>query len=94
MVNQYPLNNFLLTYGDHRRYRIHTFERRKGYAKEMLRQALNQCQKHQRQKVLITVTSQNTAPAKTILANHRVLENEMKNRDQWIQRYWITLSRP
>ncbi len=85
------LNDFLLQLGGHIGYSVRASERRKGYAKEMLRLALIKCKKMKFEKVLVTCFKNNIASAKTILANGGVLENEVTDEDGITQRYWIKL---
>ena len=71
-------------------------ERRKGYAKEMLRLILIKCKELGADKVLLTCDKENIASAKTIISNGGILENEVKDevslsKSGIIQRYWINL---
>ena len=90
-----PLSDFLLQYGGHIGYCIRPSERRKGYAKEQLRLALEKCRAAGEKRVLLTCDP-DTASEKTILANGGVLENEVEDvpglgKSGTIRRYWITL---
>lgn len=87
------LNNYLYAIGGNIGYSVRASERRKGYAKEMLRLALIKCRKLNLDKVLITCFKHNIASAKTIIANGGVLENEVIDEDGITQRYWITLTK-
>ena len=63
------LTDFLRQYGGHIGYCIRPTERRKGYAKEQLRQALVWCKEELKlDKVLITCLTDNEASRRTILA--------------------------
>lgn len=89
------LTDFLRQYGGHIGYCIRPTERRKGYAKEQLRLALEKYRKAGEQKVLLTCDP-DTASEKTIIANGGVLENEVADEPGLggsgiIRRYWITL---
>jgi predicted acetyltransferase len=65
-------------------------ERRKGYATEMLRLALEKCKALGIEKALVTCDMNNVASAGTILKNGGVLENEVTDDNgRIIQRYWI-----
>lgn len=86
------LNDYLLEFGGNIGYSVRKSEREKGYAKEMLRLALEKCKELQLAKVLITCNKSNIASAKTIIANGGILENEIPEGDVITQRYWIELN--
>lgn len=88
---RYELNDYLLQYGGHIGYGIRPTERRKGYASEMLKLALDICREKGLKKVLITCDKNNLGSAKTMLNNGAVLENEVENGEEITQRYWIEL---
>lgn len=87
------LNDYLEKFGGHIGYSIRKSERQQGYAKEMLRLALNYCRDTlQLDKVLITCDDDNIASASTMLANGAVLENKLIKEDGVVsRRYWIVL---
>ena len=86
------LNEFLLKEGGHIGDGIRPSERRKGYATEMIRLALNECRKMGIDKVLMTCNKDNIGSAKSIINNGGILENEFINSNGEIeQRYWITI---
>ena len=91
-----PLTDFMLQYSGNIGYCIRPSERRKGYAKEQLRLALEKCREAGETKVLVACDPVNTGSEKTILANGGVLENEVEDVPGFgesgvIRRYWITL---
>ena len=88
---RHSLNDYLFHYGGHIGYCVSRDERRKGYAKEMLTQALEKCGSFNLKNVLVTCNSSNIASAKTILSCGGVLENEVLEGEATIQRYWIAL---
>lgn len=90
------LTEFLLQYGGHIGYCVRPTERRKGYAKEMLRLALEKYREAGEAKVLVTCDKGNLGSERTILANGGMLENEVEDEVGLgeagiIQRYWITI---
>lgn len=90
------LTEFLLQYGGHIGYCIRPSERRKGYAKETLRLALEEYREAGEKKVLVTCDKGNLGSERTILANGGILENEVEDKaglgeTGTIQRYWITI---
>lgn len=81
----------LSVWGGHIGYSVRTTERRKGYAKEMLRQNLQTCKNYGLKKVLITCNPENIASKKTILANGGKFEKEILVDGKRHNRYWINL---
>ena len=87
-------NDYLEKYAGNIGYSIRPSERRKGYAKEMLKMALPFCRDLGLKKVLITCIDGNVGSERTILANggiyeytiHEPIENEN------LKRFWINLS--
>lgn len=88
---RYRLNDSLLNYGGHIGYSVRKSDRNKGYATEMLALALKECIKLGIDRVLITCDKDNIASAKTIINNGGILENEVQERNEIVQRYWIEL---
>ena len=95
---RYKLSDFLYNYGGNIGYSVLPQERRKGYAKEMLKLALRRCKELKLDRILITCDKENIASSKTIIANGGVLENEVEDipklgKSEIIQRYWISLKK-
>lgn len=88
---RYELTEYLLRYGGHIGYGIRPRSRKKGYASEMLRLALDICREKGLKKVLITCDKNNLGSARTMINNGAVLENEIENGEEITQRYWIEL---
>ena len=92
MINiRHTLNEYLYNFGGHIGYSVRKIERKKGYAKEMLKIALEECRKLQIYKVLLACDADNIASAKTIEFCSGILENEVLEEDTLIRRYWIEL---
>lgn len=92
------LSDFLYNYGGNIGYSVLPEERRKGYAKEMLKLAIEKCKQMNMKRVLLTCDKENIASAKTIKANGGALENEVRDEVDLgnsgiIQRYWISLKK-
>ena len=92
LVRHY-FNDYLEKYAGHIGYSIRVSERRKGYAKEMLKMTLPFCKKIGIEKVLITCNENNIGSEKTILSNGGVYEYTIHepNENKDIKRFWITL---
>ena len=88
---RHRLNEYLSNIGGHIGYGIRPSERRKGYATEMLRLALEFVRKLGIEKVLISCDKDNVASAKTIINNGGILEYEGDDDGVVFQRYWIDL---
>lgn len=89
---RHKLNGYLMQFGGHIGYSVRRAERRKGYAKEMLRQALLYAKTLGLTRVLVTCNDDNEASRRTILAHGGALENTATEEDgQIVERYWIEL---
>ena len=88
---RHDLNDYLLKYGGHIGDGIRPSERRKGYATEMIRLALEECRKLGLTRVLMTCDKNNIGSAKSIIRNGGILENEVLENGVIKQRYWIAL---
>lgn len=90
---RHKLNDYLARFGGHIGYSVRLSERRKGYAKEMLRMTLPKCRELGLDKVMITCLEDNIGSEKTILANGGVYYSteyepiECEN----VKRFWILL---
>ena len=86
-------NDYLEKYAGHIGYSVRPSERRKGYAKEMLKMALPFCREIGLDKVLISCIDGNIGSEKTILANGGVYESTVHepNDNVDLKRFWITL---
>ena len=85
-LNDHLLNNP----GGHIGYAVAPSERRRGYATEQLRLALEKCKEMGIGPVLITCHKENIASAKVIQKNGGVLEDERVSKEGKVfQRYWI-----
>ncbi len=78
-------------WGGHIGYSVRPSERKKGYAKEMLMQVLQQCREHGLTKVMVTCDADNIASKKTIITNGGVFDKDVLVDDKIIKRYWIEL---
>ena len=90
---RHELNEHLREFGGHIGYSVRPDERKKGYAKAMLRMALQEAVRLKIDRVLVTCNKDNEASRRTILANGGVLENEAWDGEDmtFVQRYWIEL---
>ena len=75
-------------------YGVRPSARGNGFAKEILRQTLVPARELGLSAVLVICEKNNTASARTILANGGVLDSEefLPKHSETIQRYWISLS--
>ena len=85
------LNEFLTQVGGNIGYDVRKSERNKGYAKQMLKLALEKCKELKIKKVLITCDEDNIASEKVILSANAKLE-DIRNVDvENKKRFWIDL---
>jgi len=85
-------NPVLREWGGHFGYIVRPSERKKGYAKEMVRQNLIKCKELGLHKVMITCDRNNIASEKTILANGGVFEKEVLVDGEYTKRFWVTIT--
>ena len=90
---RHDFNDYLEKYAGHIGYSVRPSERRKGYAKEMLKMTLPFCRKIGLDRVLITCTDCNVGSEKTILANGGIYESTVYEPagKKYLKRFWIEL---
>lgn len=88
---RHELNENLEKIGGHIGYSVRKSERGNGYAKWMLKLALDRCEDIGIKKALLTCEKENVASARVIKANGGVFQDEIFIDDMNIQRYWIPL---
>lgn len=90
---RHSFNEYLERFGGHIGYSVRPTERRKGYAKQMLRACLPHCREIGLDRVLVTCDETNVGSRKTILANGGVYEITVREpgEDSRLERYWIDL---
>ena len=86
-------NDYLKNFGGNIGYSIRPCERRKGYAKQMLKMALPICRELGLTKLLLTCDESNITSERTILANGGVYESTVStpSDNKAIKRFWIIL---
>ena len=85
------LNEYLTQVGGHIGYGVRKTERNKGYAKQMLKLALEKCKELKIKKVLITCNEDNIASEKVILSANAKLEDIRNVDGENKKRFWIDL---
>lgn len=91
---RHTLNDNLLKNCGHIGDGVRPSERRKGYATEMIRLALEECKKLGIERVLMVCFQDNIGSKKSIQNNGGILENELPAENGKIdQRYWISLKK-
>ena len=91
---RHVLNDRLLVDGGHVGYGVAPSERRKGYAREILRQSLEALKTQGVKRALITCDDDNNASIRTIETNGDVLENKVPRHGTaggLTRRYWIDI---
>lgn len=89
------LNDYLEKFGGHIGYSILPCERKKGYAKQMLKMSLPICEEIGLTKLLLTCNESNLVSEKTILANGGIYESTIvePGSNKVIKRFWISLKK-
>ena len=88
------LNEYLRNFAGNIGYSVRPTERRKGYAKKMLKQALQFCREELGlDRVLISCLVDNEPSRRTILACGGVFEEKVYEHIEgvWLEKYWINL---
>lgn len=83
------LNDSLEKFGGHIGYGIRPSERNKGYATEILSRGIKLANELGINDLLLVCRKDNIGSSKVIQQNGGVLENEVLNNENLMQRYWI-----
>ena len=86
---RHSLNEFLLNFGGHIGYMVRPAFRKKGFASEMLRQALVVAKQLGIDEVLMTCNDDNIGSIKVIEKYGGVLDNKVEYEGRTLRRYWI-----
>ncbi len=86
---RHRLSDYLIQYGGHLGYCVLKSERQKGYAKLMVKFAIKMSREMGLEKILVCCYKANVSSVKTIISNGGILENEIIEEDELVQRYWI-----
>ena len=89
---RFELNEYLLERGGHVGYGVAPAHRARGYATEILRQALVVLRAEGVERVLVTCDDENVASARVIEKNGGVLESispPQEGDNKFVRRYWI-----
>lgn len=90
---RHTLNESLLQAGGHIGDGVRPSERRKGYATEMIRLALDKCRELNIDRVMMSCDKDNIGSSKSIMKNGGKLEKEFVNEEGVMEQiYWIELS--
>lgn len=88
---RHSLNDFLRNYG-HIGYGVRPSERKKGYATQMLKMALDYARQIRLSKVMLACYKDNEASSKIIQKHNGIFEKEILHPNgKIVQVYWITL---
>ena len=85
------LNEYLTQVGGNIGYGVRKTERNKGYAKQMLKLALEKCKELKMKKILITCDEDNIASEKVILSANAKFEDIRNIDGENKKRFWIDL---
>lgn len=83
------LNEYFLSFVGHVGHGIRPSMRGKGYGNSIVRLAIQKCKSFGIDRVLMVCNKNNIASAKTIINNGGIMENEVYNNGELMQRYWI-----
>ena len=86
---RHELNEWLAAFGGHIGYAVRPEHRRRGYAQEILRRALEIIQDHGIQSALLTCLDTNLGSIKVIENNGGVLEGKVEEEGVLLRRYFV-----